>query len=309
MAQRPTGVKTPHKSASPTRFRHKHLLAIGELDRSDVENLLSRAETFAPLLETKIKKLDTLRGRTLINLFFENSTRTQSSFELAGKRMGADVVNMSVKSSSVAKGETLIDTAALPGPEERARQAEAAAKALMAAGYMPIGMDHFALPESAFGRAAAAGQLHRNFQGYTTDQAEALLGFGASAIGMLREGYVQNAPEVRAWGDAIEAGRLATVRGVAIDDDDRLRRAVIERLMCDMAVDLDTVARRHGRPAQDWTAEIGMLRQLQADGLVEFDGRTVRVRSQGRALVRAVAAVFDRYLAEDDGAPKHAVAV
>ncbi len=74
--------------------------------------MLDRAEAFEPLLEQKIKKLDTLRGRTLINLFFENSTRTQSSFELAGKRMGADVVNMSVKSSSVAKGETLIDTAA-----------------------------------------------------------------------------------------------------------------------------------------------------------------------------------------------------
>ncbi|HEX8902271.1 MAG TPA: aspartate carbamoyltransferase catalytic subunit [Vitreimonas sp.] len=87
-------------------------MAIGDLNRFEAEQLLDRAQTFEPLLEQKIKKLDTLRGRTLINLFFENSTRTQSSFELAGKRMGADVVNMSVKSSSVAKGETLIDTAA-----------------------------------------------------------------------------------------------------------------------------------------------------------------------------------------------------
>jgi len=93
-------------------LRRRHLLAIADLDRFEAEALLDRAEHFAPLLDEKIKKLDTLRGRTLINLFFENSTRTQSSFELAGKRMGADVVNMSVKSSSVAKGETLIDTAA-----------------------------------------------------------------------------------------------------------------------------------------------------------------------------------------------------
>jgi len=112
MAQRPTGVKKSEARSSPVRFRHKHLLAIADLDRFEAESLLDRAEAFAPLLEKKIKKLDTLRGRTLINLFFENSTRTQSSFELAGKRMGADVVNMSVKSSSVAKGETLIDTAA-----------------------------------------------------------------------------------------------------------------------------------------------------------------------------------------------------
>ncbi len=112
MAQRPTGVKKTDQSARAIRFRQKHLLAIADLDRFEAENLLDRAEKFAPLLDEKIKKLDTLRGRTLINLFFENSTRTQSSFELAGKRMGADVVNMSVKSSSVAKGETLIDTAA-----------------------------------------------------------------------------------------------------------------------------------------------------------------------------------------------------
>jgi aspartate carbamoyltransferase catalytic subunit len=112
MAQRPTGVKKSDARTSPVRFRHKHLLAISDLDRFEAENLLDRAEAFAPLLDKKIKKLDTLRGRTLINLFFENSTRTQSSFELAGKRMGADVVNMSVKSSSVAKGETLVDTAA-----------------------------------------------------------------------------------------------------------------------------------------------------------------------------------------------------
>lgn len=112
MAQRPTGVKKSEARSSPVRFRHKHLLAIADLDRFEVESLLDRAEFFAELTEKKVKKLDTLRGRTLINLFFENSTRTQSSFELAGKRMGADVVNMSVKSSSVAKGETLIDTAA-----------------------------------------------------------------------------------------------------------------------------------------------------------------------------------------------------
>ena len=112
MAQRPTGVAKSEAKGSPARFRSKHLLAIADVDRFEVDALLGRAETFEPMLEQRVKKLDTLRGRTLINLFFENSTRTQSSFELAGKRMGADVVNMSVKSSSVAKGETLIDTAA-----------------------------------------------------------------------------------------------------------------------------------------------------------------------------------------------------
>jgi len=112
MAQRPSSAEKTKVQTSPARFRHEHLLSVADLDRFEVESLFDRAGAFAPLLEQKVKKLDTLRGRTLINLFFENSTRTQSSFELAGKRMGADVVNMSVKSSSVAKGETLIDTAA-----------------------------------------------------------------------------------------------------------------------------------------------------------------------------------------------------
>ena len=98
---------------APAVVRHRHLLSIDDLTRFEAEALIARAETFIPLVEGRAKKkTDTLRGRTLINLFFENSTRTQSSFELAGKRMGADVVNMSVKSSSVAKGETLMDTAA-----------------------------------------------------------------------------------------------------------------------------------------------------------------------------------------------------
>jgi oxygen-independent coproporphyrinogen-3 oxidase len=208
--------------------------------------------------------------------------------------------------------QRLIDEARLPGPEERVRQVEAATAALIAAGYVPVGMDHFAHPEGPLGRSSADGTLRRNFQGYTTDRADVLLGFGASAIGMLPEGYVQNTPDVRAWEHAIEAGTLPVCRGIALDDDDRLRRAVIERLMCDMAVDLDAIARRFGRPGYDWNAEREMLRQLEADGLVDLDGTAVRVRPESRALVRVVAAVFDRYLdqcADATTAPKHAIAV
>lgn len=103
---------TETDGATPVSFLSRHLLSVNDLSRAEAEALLARAEFFIPFLESRVKKLDTLRGRTLINIFFENSTRTQSSFELAGKRMGADVVNMSVRTSSVAKGETLIDTAA-----------------------------------------------------------------------------------------------------------------------------------------------------------------------------------------------------
>ena len=93
-------------------FPKRHLLQIGDLNRLEALELIDRAETFLPFTQAREKKLPTLKGRTLVNLFFENSTRTQASFELAGKRMSADTVNMSVKTSSVAKGETLLDTAA-----------------------------------------------------------------------------------------------------------------------------------------------------------------------------------------------------
>src|SRR5580692_9068116 len=92
-------------------FPARHFLSVGDLDRGQVHDLLDLAESFVALNRQKAKKLDLLKGRTLVNLFFEASTRTQSSFELAGKRLGADVVNMSPRSSSIVKGETLIDTA------------------------------------------------------------------------------------------------------------------------------------------------------------------------------------------------------
>ena len=173
-------------------------------------------------------------------------------------------------------------------------------------------MDHFALPDSPLGRASAASALNRNFQGYTTDRAEVLLGFGASAIGMLPQGYVQNTPDVRAWESAVESGTLPVSRGIAVSDDDRLRRAVIERIMCDMAADLDAIARQGGDPGHDWTPELAALRQLEQDGLVDLDGAVLSVRQESRQLVRVVASVFDRYLDvsdRPDSAPRHAIAV
>jgi len=98
-------------AAQPPLFPHRHLLGIRELSPLDIELLLDRADAAVAISRRPDKKTSTLRGRTQINLFYEASTRTQSSFELAGKRLGADVMNMSVGSSSVKKGETLIDTA------------------------------------------------------------------------------------------------------------------------------------------------------------------------------------------------------
>ncbi|MDH3769984.1 MAG: oxygen-independent coproporphyrinogen III oxidase, partial [Nitrospirota bacterium] len=137
--------------------------------------------------------------------------------------------------------QRLIDSDTLPGPAERTAQFELATTRLVEAGYVAIGLDHFARADDALVKARQVGGLRRNFQGYTTDAAPALLGFGASAIGSLPQGYVQNAVPLPAYREALRDGRLPAVRGIAIDDEDRIRRAIIERLMCEFRVDLGVI--------------------------------------------------------------------
>ncbi len=207
----------------------------------------------------------------------------------------------------IKRHQRVIDESTLPTPTERLGQSEAIASVLIAAGYVPIGLDHFARPSSGLARAQRSGRLRRNFQGYTTDCAPCLLGFGASAIGALPQGYVQNAAPLPEYIAAVDAGRLPIVRGVELDGDDRVRAAVIERLMCDFEVDLGAACETHGLPVDYFHAERPALEDMAADGLVELDGSTIRVTEQARPWVRSVSAVFDRYL--ETGRGRHAAAV
>ena len=201
----------------------------------------------------------------------------------------------------------LIPEEALPGPEERLEQFELAHRLLSSGGYVPIGLDHFARPSDPLALAQKAGTLARNFQGYTTDNAPALVGMGASSISALPQGYLQNKPDVPEYRKSIEAGELPTARGFALEDEDRLRRAIIERLMCDLEVDLDKLAAPYGRSAGDFAAELASLRPLIAEGYVRVDGSRLVVPASARAAVRLVASVFDTYLARSNAV--HAVAV
>jgi oxygen-independent coproporphyrinogen-3 oxidase len=206
--------------------------------------------------------------------------------------------------------QQLIPEAALPDGPARFAQAEAAAARLVAAGYRRIGLDHFARPDDSLTRAQEEGRLHRNFQGYTTDAAPALLGLGASAIGRLPQGFVQNVIGVPGYRRAILAGRLPVVRGVAVSDDDRRRARLIERLMCDLSVDLDAFLEGHetaGRGAEVFAGELAALAPLAADGLVEVEGACLRVSEAGRPFLRLVAAAFDAYLIQ--GGARHSQAV
>jgi oxygen-independent coproporphyrinogen-3 oxidase len=208
---------------------------------------------------------------------------------------------------SLMKHQRLIDENALPNAEERLAQFETIAAGLEAAGYRRIGLDHFALPQDELARRQAEGRLRRNFQGYTSDDCDLLLGFGASAVSMLPDCYIQNDSAIPAYRKRIEGGGFAVARSKTLDRDDRLRREVIERLMCDYQVDLGAALRKHGMASDGFEAESLRLSQLAGDGLIDYDGARVCVRPPARPLVRSVAAVFDRYLAKGSG--RHAAAV
>lgn len=199
-----------------------------------------------------------------------------------------------------------IEAVTLPGPAERAEQAQAIADALIAAGYVAIGLDHFALPGDAMAAAARDGRLRRNFQGYTTDAADVLIGLGASAIGRLPAGHVQNAAAIPDYLKRVGAGRLAAVRGYALSAEDRLRGAIIERIMCDHAVDVGAVCQSQGADAKALLATVP-LAPLERDGLIIREGDAVRLTPTAYPLVRSVAAAFDAHLASTEA--RHAPAV
>jgi oxygen-independent coproporphyrinogen-3 oxidase len=192
----------------------------------------------------------------------------------------------------------------LPTPETKLRLFGEAREAFVAAGYEPIGMDHFALPDDELAVAAHEGVLHRNFMGYTTRPAPDMLGFGISSIGDVCDAYFQNEKIIPRWRKAIEAGELPVSRGVRLTAEDKLRREVIHGLMCNWRVDKAAVGKRHDVVFDEKFAE--ELDQLAGDvelGFVEMDEKEIRVVDDGRLFVRNIAMVFDERLRrmEKDG--------
>ena len=195
------------------------------------------------------------------------------------------------------KHQVMIREADLADLDGRWAQATAADAALTEAGYVRIGLDHYALAEDPLSRAAAAGRLRRNFQGYTDDPAPVLVPIGPSSIGQFRQGFVQNLAATDQWARRIAEGEAPLGKALALSAEDRLRAAVIERLMCDMTVDVAEQCRLHGL-AED-TLDAGLLATdaLAVAGLCERRGAVVTIPEPARRLMRVVAAAFDARLA------------
>lgn len=205
------------------------------------------------------------------------------------------------------KHQSLIPEHALPDIAERYRQMTMAGEMLQRAGYSQIGLDHFAKPSDTLCKAAEAGALRRNFQGYTTDTADALIGLGASSIGRLPQGYVQNMVATAEYQRMVGKGGLAAVKGIELSPDDRLRSHVIERLMCDFSVDLSDLQRRFGTVSQAVMDEAQQFAAGDRDGIVRLDAGIFAVTEAGKPFVRNIAAIFDSYLGNGRG--RHSVAV
>ncbi|MEL7099937.1 MAG: oxygen-independent coproporphyrinogen III oxidase [Pseudomonadota bacterium] len=193
----------------------------------------------------------------------------------------------------MARRQNLIPTDALPEPQARLSLFELAETVLVADGFVPIGIDHFALPSDSMAKAAAKGTLRRNFQGYTDDPAKALIGLGASAISQLPQGYAQNDPATAGYTASVRAGELATVRGHALSADDRLRGGLIERLMCDFAATAVTPAER----------DVLQDAALAFPDAVEFDGARLVIHNEAHPLARLLAHHIDAYATSGRHAP------
>ena len=197
------------------------------------------------------------------------------------------------------KAQRRIAAADLPSPESKLQIMTLAIGRLTRAGYLYIGMDHFAKPGDELAIAQSQGRLQRNFQGYSTHPESDLLGFGVSAIGRVGPTYYQNLKRLDDYYAALDAGRLPVARGIELSQDDLVRRAVIQALTCHFRVSIESIELAYLVDFSKYFAEeLKDLKRLQADGLAEIAPDWIVVTPRGRLLVRTICMRFDRYLRE-----------
>jgi len=197
------------------------------------------------------------------------------------------------------KTQRQLNEADLPGAETKLAILQMAAGKLTAAGYVFIGMDHFAKPDDILAIAQREGHLHRNFQGYSTHADCDLVGLGITSIGKVGAAYIQNVKELDEYDRLIKQGRLPVYKGVALDADDTLRRAVITQLICHFELDFAAIGAQFGIRFDHYFApELTALQPMEADGLLAVSDTGIKVTPSGRLLIRTLCMVFDKYLAQ-----------
>jgi oxygen-independent coproporphyrinogen III oxidase len=194
------------------------------------------------------------------------------------------------------KGQRMIDRAAIPSSDIKLQILQRTIMKLTAAGYRYIGMDHFALPKDDLSQAQDDGTLQRNFQGYSTHRQCDLVGLGVSSIGKTGNAFAQNVTTTMQYEALVDAGKLPICKGLSVDNDDQLRAAAIQALMCYGELRFSSFNERFGIDFQNYfVPQLERLRPLENDGLLQIDSKRIEVKPKGRLLLRNIAMTFDRY--------------
>jgi oxygen-independent coproporphyrinogen-3 oxidase len=203
------------------------------------------------------------------------------------------------------RAQRMIDSKDIPSPETKLQLMELTIEKLNEAGYVYIGMDHFALPNDELTVAQREDGLQRNFQGYSTRRECDLVGLGVSAIGKVGDCYAQNIKDIPTWQSVVSEGKLPIWRGISLTTEDRLRRSIIESIMCHGAVRFHEFESNYSIDFHDhFSLEVGSLEQLEKDGLIEMGNDEFHATPEGRLLLRAIAMVFDEYLQAPESKPQ-----
>lgn len=303
-------IEVDPREASPETIAHLRTLGFNRLSLGvqDFDPVVQRAINRIQPLDMTVSVMQAARATGFhsigVDLIYGLPHQTVDSFsrtldtmiELAPDRLS---VFAYAHMPQLFKMQRQMDPATLPSPAMRLAILQRVVERLTGAGYVYIGMDHFALPTDELARAQAQRTLHRNFQGYSTRAECDLIGFGASSIGKVGDVYAQNVKDLPGYAAAIDAGKLAITRGVRLTADDRLRRDVITQLMCNLELRFDEFEAAYGiRFADTFEPELERLRGFEQDGLVSVSGHKLEVQMAGRMLVRNIAMVFDRYLGQ-----------
>ena len=290
-------------------------LGVQDVDR-DVQAAVNRVQS----VEQTRAVIDACRAHGMrsvnVDLIYGLPKQTEESFRntlatVLGMRPDRFAVYSYAHLPQLFKAQRRIDAADLPSPETKLALLQAAIETLTRAGYLYIGMDHFALPDDELALAQARGGLHRNFMGYTTHADSDLVGLGVSAISHVGPTYSQNPRDVDSWKAALDAGHLPVFRGMEMSADDQLRADLIQHLMCQGEIPVSALERRYRIDFATYFAEcMARMVPLQDDGLVRMERDRIVVAPRGRLLLRNIAMCFDRYLPRpaasgaDAGAPE-----
>ena len=306
-----TSIEVDPRTASPARLQHMAALGFNRLSFGvqdfdpEVQLAVHRVQPFEQVRDLMLAARQIGFESINADLIYGLPKQTPESFartidQVAGLRPDRIALYAYAHLPQRFKPQRRIVIEQLPPPDHRVQMLGGAMAGFVAAGYVYIGMDHFALPQDSLAVAKRQGRLHRNFQGYSTQPDADLIALGVSAIGRMGATYSQNAKTLDEYYDAVRQGQFPVVRGLALTRDDLVRRAVVMALMCQGRLDFESIEVAHLIRMRDYfKAELEDLVELQTLGLCELSNEGVQVTATGWYFVRAVAMVFDRHLRTD----------